>query len=956
MDKAKAAALLTAVEALLADSEFILVAAFQADELPQNGTRLLRAFSAKAADGLGNNTIMALTVRRSVANRGFLASIHFVSPAEPDTPVQADSTLQLQNIYPLTALHDLRVSSLARSRSGRALQDQQSSWTDDAATGELHAVELRCASHHNVPEHRAQYLLPDSNAAMLLASLIVQLLRHQDAVLPSMSGVTLERLDSWWCEHKQVVTEALSSFALQVVTPGSITVGRGGDSTGSVLVSAKEAAELEELLLFFELGLGESEQFAAALQEEASALEAANVYAILASGPLVEGVLGQLRHTQAILEDLDESLKVFDFKLRHMRDDIAAIEASNNSLERQARHNTALLSLLEGLLGGLQLDAGIIAQLEQPAFDPYKLKATVSAAWKLHAKRLWLSSESVDGLSPMMTKMKVVQEAQQQLTDLAGRFVARAVNYVVGLVNQLVTEATTDLGRSTNRRHKVSPPSHRRLHDALRRCQPLLQVVAVLDQQALQHLQQQVSSQVNGLLKRELHIAAAELKRGAAADITAASQAAEGDYTLTKERHAGGRGSKRLARVSHGSGSGGGSDSISDFTVDPAEFAGVAAVAGVSAAKRAWYLDGSATGLPLHEAWCQLLDGFMPFLADEAAFHADLLLMYRGDEQRLQNSRINDAASLPGDATSLPSSPSSSSLRACYQQQQHQQQTTSSGQFLARPPSCPLTHSGGRALEAMMAGLAQEIGALVDLASRSHQVLLLPALAITRAWQRRLQDHPASASLVAVLAGLCDKLQQQWASFAASQVTAIEHYDGRSKMSLQQGIKYLHVLPFISQFCLMAHDMEVALAEGLAAAAAAGQADSGSTEQPQEPGTEAAAIAAAQTVRTDADALYDELCPRLLSRLERLATTDPKYADRCRLENYSYVGEALRGLAAATPVLQQHWQVAESRREATLSSYVRGQLEYSKLWRLLDLGDKLDKLLQVIAGTFYCAM
>eukprot|EP00879_Flechtneria_rotunda_P030646 GHRR01033308.1.p2 GENE.GHRR01033308.1~~GHRR01033308.1.p2 ORF type:complete len:114 (-),score=13.73 GHRR01033308.1:502-843(-) len=49
---------------------------------------------------------------------------------------------------------------------------------------------------------------------------------------------------------------------------------------------------------------------AALSQEEASALEAANVYAILASGPLVEGVLGQLRHTQAILEDLDESLKV----------------------------------------------------------------------------------------------------------------------------------------------------------------------------------------------------------------------------------------------------------------------------------------------------------------------------------------------------------------------------------------------------------------------------------------------------------------------------------------------------------------------------------------------------------------------------------------------------------------------------------------------------------------------
>jgi hypothetical protein len=59
----------------------------------------------------------------------------------------------------------------------------------------------------------------------------------------------------------------------------------------------------------------------------------------------------------------------------------------------------------------------------------------------------------------------------------------------------------------------------------------------------------------------------------------------------------------------------------------------------------------------------------------------------------------------------------------------------------------------------------------------------------------------------------------------------------------------------------------------------------------------------------DADALYDELCPRLLSRLERVATSDAKYAERCRLENYAFLGEALRGLAQKLPALQQHWQV-----------------------------------------------
>jgi hypothetical protein len=38
---------------------------------------------------------------------------------------------------------------------------------------------------------------------------------------------------------------------------------------------------------------------------------------------------------------------------------------------------------------------------------------------------------------------------------------------------------------------------------------------------------------------------------------------------------------------------------------------------------------GSAPNLPLHEAWTLLLKGFLPFLANEASFLADLLLMFK---------------------------------------------------------------------------------------------------------------------------------------------------------------------------------------------------------------------------------------------------------------------------------------------------------------------------------------
>jgi hypothetical protein len=62
-----------------------------------------------------------------------------------------------------------------------------------------------------------------------LLLLLLHIRRHQDAVLPTISGVAMERLDAWWASHKEEVTAGLSSFALEVVTPGAIMVsGQGG--------------------------------------------------------------------------------------------------------------------------------------------------------------------------------------------------------------------------------------------------------------------------------------------------------------------------------------------------------------------------------------------------------------------------------------------------------------------------------------------------------------------------------------------------------------------------------------------------------------------------------------------------------------------------------------------------------------------------------------------------------
>lgn len=77
--------------------------------------------------------------------------------------------------------------------------------------------------------------------------------------------------------------------------------------------------------------------------------------------------------------------------------------------------------------------------------------------------------------------------------------------------------------------------------------------------------------------------------------------------------------------------------------------------------------------------------------------------------------------------------------------------------------------------------------ALTELALRSHQVLMLPMLALTRAWQAALAGQPPAAPLVTLLGQLNDKLGQQWVAWGNTQLAAVEAYEGRSKMGLQQG-------------------------------------------------------------------------------------------------------------------------------------------------------------------------
>jgi hypothetical protein len=121
--------------------------------------------------------------------------------------------------------------------------------------------------------------------------------------------------------------------------------------------------------------LGSSGCIAAALQVESirerleaefTALEAANVHAIVDSAASVPKVVQKINVAFTKLEDLELTLDVFDGKLSAMRDDIAAIESRNNSLETQTRSLERLRRATKELLGMLAVRTLLLCLALQP--------------------------------------------------------------------------------------------------------------------------------------------------------------------------------------------------------------------------------------------------------------------------------------------------------------------------------------------------------------------------------------------------------------------------------------------------------------------------------------------------------------------------------------------------------------------------------------------------------------
>ncbi|XP_039139451.1 exocyst complex component SEC3A-like [Dioscorea cayenensis subsp. rotundata] len=324
--------------------------------------------------------------------------------------------------------------------------------------------------------------------------------------LPKVVGIDIVEMALWAKENKPAITDQVTTRdgpVASVLTPTDSKVTVEND-----LVSQAEEEDMEALLGTYVMGIGEAEAFSERLKRELLALEAANVHALLESEPLIEEVLQGLESATACVDDMDEWLRIFNVKLRHMREDIESIESRNNNLEMQSVNNKALIEELDKLLECLRIPSEYAASLTSGSFDEARMLKNVEACeWLTGAIR----NLEVPNLNPCYANMRAVKEKRAELEKLKSTFVRRASeflrNYFASLVDFMISDKSY-----FSQRGQLKRPDHADLRYKCRTYARLLQHLKSLDKDCLGPLRKAYCHSLNLLLRREAREFANELR------------------------------------------------------------------------------------------------------------------------------------------------------------------------------------------------------------------------------------------------------------------------------------------------------------------------------------------------------------------------------------------------------------------------------------------------------------
>ncbi|XP_042434439.1 exocyst complex component SEC3A-like [Zingiber officinale] len=324
--------------------------------------------------------------------------------------------------------------------------------------------------------------------------------------LPKLIGIDIVELALWAKENTPSITKQVNTQdgpATYVMEQNDMKVTVEKD-----LVSQAEEEDMEALLGAYVMGIGEAEAFSERMKRELLALEATNVYALLESEPLIQEVLQGLEAATLCVDDIDEWLRIFNVKLRHMREDIASIELRNNKLEMQSMCSEALIEELDKLLERLRIPSEFAASLTAGSFEEARMLKNVEACeWLTGA----IHALEVPNLEPAYVDMQAVKDKQTELEKLKNTFVRRATEFLRNYFSSLVDFMISDRSYFSQRGH-LKRPDHADLRYKCRTYARLLQHLKNLDKNCLVPLRKAYCQSLNLLLRREAREFANELR------------------------------------------------------------------------------------------------------------------------------------------------------------------------------------------------------------------------------------------------------------------------------------------------------------------------------------------------------------------------------------------------------------------------------------------------------------
>ncbi|THU45088.1 hypothetical protein C4D60_Mb02t14190 [Musa balbisiana] len=640
--------------------------------------------------------------------------------------------------------------------------------------------------------------------------------------LPKLVGIDIVELALWAKENTPSVINRVNAQdgpATSVMEQNDLKVTVEKD-----LVSQAEEEDMEALLGTYVMGIGEAEAFSERMKRELLALEAANVYALLESEPLIEEVLKGLEAASLCVDDIDEWLRIFNVKLRHMREDIASIELRNNRLEMQSVCSEALIEELDKLLEPLRIPSEFAASLTGGSFDEARMLKNVEACeWLTGAIR----ALEVPNLDPCYADMRAIRDKRAELQKLKNTFVRRASEFLRNYFSSLVDFMISDKSYFSQRGH-LKRPDHADLRYKCRTYARLLQHLKNLDKNCLAPLRKAYCQSLNLLLRREAREFANELR---------ASTKASRNPTVWLE---GSTGSSQTA--------------------------------------------SSADTSTVSEAYSKMLTIFIPLLVDESSFFAHFMCF---EVSALVPAGASNGKKKGSDGNSA----SDDDINLMDSEGNDVKQSNNSTELGAL----------NDALHDLLDGIQEDFYAVVDWAYRIDPLRCISMHGIT---ERYLSAQKADAAgfVRELLKDLQTKISTQFSRFVDEACHQIE----RNERNTRQ----IGVLSYISRFATLASRMEQYIQ---------GQS------------------------RDLVDKAYTRLVSTMFTTLEKIAQSDPKFADVILLENYAAFQNSLFELANVIPTLAKFYHQASEAYEQACTRHISIIIEnqFDKLYQFFRRIDDL---------------